>query len=44
MPALPAPVVKKAEDILKSITWDGQPLLTECKDSDHREHGWDGKG
>ena len=25
---LPAPVVKKAEDILRSITWDGQPLLT----------------
>ncbi len=25
---LPAPVVKKAEDILKSITWDGQPLLS----------------
>ena len=25
---LPAPVVKKAEDILRSITLDGQPLLT----------------
>jgi phosphate transport system substrate-binding protein len=24
---LPAPVVKKAEHILRSITWDGQPLL-----------------
>jgi phosphate transport system substrate-binding protein len=24
---LPAPVVKKAERILRSITWDGQPLL-----------------
>ncbi len=25
---LPATVVKKAEEILKSITWDGQPLLS----------------
>ncbi|HVP19197.1 MAG TPA: phosphate ABC transporter substrate-binding protein PstS, partial [Spirochaetia bacterium] len=25
---LPAPVVKKAEAILKSITWDGQPLMS----------------
>jgi len=24
---LPAPVVKKAEDILRSITWNGQPVL-----------------
>ena len=25
---LPAPVVKKAEEILKSITWDGKPILS----------------
>ena len=24
---LPTPVVKKAEEILKSVTWDGQPIL-----------------
>lgn len=24
---LPAPVVKKAEQVLKSVTWDGQPLI-----------------
>ncbi len=26
---LPAPVVKKAEAILRSITWDGKPLMSE---------------